>query len=123
MFGYSEAEMIGRKLSILALEGTPGRSGGYHRRVFAPANQRCAMKRSGAVRTAALIEIAAVASPILDSTGKVSGISRVCRDVTERRRAEEAIQRSDKQKTDILESIRDGFVALDKNWVFTYVNA
>jgi PAS domain S-box-containing protein len=47
----------------------------------------------------------------------------VCRDVTERRRAEEALQRSNKQTVDILESIRDGFLALDRDWVFTYVNA
>ena len=44
-------------------------------------------------------------------------------DITDRKKAEEALQSSEKQKTDILESITDGFVAFDKEWRYTYVNS
>ena len=47
----------------------------------------------------------------------------VGRDITERKKAEEALQNSEKQKNDILESITDGFVAFDKEWRYTYVNS
>jgi PAS domain S-box-containing protein len=46
----------------------------------------------------------------------------VIRDVTEKRKAEEIIKSASKQSEQILESIVDGFVAIDKNWVFTYAN-
>ena len=43
-------------------------------------------------------------------------------DITERKRAEEAVQGSNRRVTEILESIRDGFFTLDCAWSFTYVN-
>ncbi|RUS94982.1 hypothetical protein DSM106972_091420 [Dulcicalothrix desertica PCC 7102] len=43
-------------------------------------------------------------------------------DITERKIAEIALIESEKQSRNILESIKDGFLALDFNWEFTYVN-
>ncbi len=40
----------------------------------------------------------------------------------ERKRAQEALQRSNKKIIDILESISDAFFALDGDWRFTYLN-
>jgi PAS domain S-box-containing protein len=42
--------------------------------------------------------------------------------VTDRKRTEAALQHSEEQSRQILESIHDGFFALDENWQFTYVN-
>jgi PAS domain S-box-containing protein len=44
------------------------------------------------------------------------------RDV-QRQRAEAELRDSERQLTHILESIRDGFIALDRSWRFTYVNS
>jgi diguanylate cyclase (GGDEF)-like protein/PAS domain S-box-containing protein len=43
-------------------------------------------------------------------------------DITERKRAEEALRRSNEQIVDILESVTDAFYALDREWRFTYLN-
>ncbi len=43
-------------------------------------------------------------------------------DDTERKKAEEEVERSKSQMTEILGSIQDGFVALSQYWHFTYVN-
>jgi PAS domain S-box-containing protein len=40
----------------------------------------------------------------------------------ERQQTEAALQKSEEQSRNILESINDGFFALDENWRFTYVN-
>lgn len=40
----------------------------------------------------------------------------------ERQQTEAALQKSEEQSRNILESIDDGFFALDENWRFTYVN-
>ena len=43
-------------------------------------------------------------------------------DITERKQMEEALRESNRQVTNILESITDAFVALDHQWRITYVN-
>ncbi|MBD1865590.1 MULTISPECIES: PAS domain S-box protein [Trichocoleus] len=49
----------------------------------------------------------------------ISGRKRV---EDERKQAETALQQSEAQSKNILESITDGFFALDQDWRFTYVN-
>ncbi|HEY9908265.1 MAG TPA: ATP-binding protein, partial [Thermosynechococcaceae cyanobacterium] len=44
-------------------------------------------------------------------------------DVSDRKRVEVALQESEEQIRNILESITDGFFALDQDWSFTYVNS
>lgn len=43
-------------------------------------------------------------------------------DITERKRAELALARSEQQIGDILDSISDAFFSLDRNWCFTFLN-
>lgn len=45
------------------------------------------------------------------------------RDITERKQAEEAIKEREQQIISILERITDAFIALDKNWCYTYLNS
>lgn len=49
-------------------------------------------------------------------------IFAIAKDITEKKTQEELLARSNKQVADILESIQDGFIALDKNWNITYWN-
>jgi PAS domain S-box-containing protein len=55
--------------------------------------------------------------------GKIRNVGVLFRDITQRKKAEDLLQKSEKQKADILESITDGFVAIDKQWRYTQVNA
>lgn len=60
--------------------------------------------------------------PVLNESGEVEAVAGTTRDVTERREAEERVQRSEQQLRGILESIADAFVAVDSQWRFEYVN-
>jgi PAS domain S-box-containing protein len=60
--------------------------------------------------------------PILGPDGQVALVGGVAIDITEKRRVEEELQRSERQSRTILESITDAFCALDRDWRFTYVN-
>jgi PAS domain S-box-containing protein len=44
------------------------------------------------------------------------------RDITERKRAEEALQESHRRTRNIIESITEGFFAVDREWRYTYIN-
>jgi PAS domain S-box-containing protein len=60
--------------------------------------------------------------PVFDDTGKWIGRRSGNRDVTERKKAEEALASSNQRVSDILESIKDNFYSLDRDWNFIYVN-
>ena len=51
------------------------------------------------------------------------GLALYRRDITERKHAEEALRESKRRTEEILESVTDGFYAMDRDWRFTYLNA
>jgi PAS domain S-box-containing protein len=61
-------------------------------------------------------------APIRDAGGAIVGSVLVFRDITTRRQAELALQQSERRGREILESISDGFLAVDSEWRFTYIN-
>ncbi|HEY9648365.1 MAG TPA: PAS domain S-box protein [Chroococcidiopsis sp.] len=61
--------------------------------------------------------------PILDDHGRIREWAGTCTDISDRKQTETALQESHEIIIDILESITDGFAALDRNWRFTYVNS
>jgi PAS domain S-box-containing protein len=62
-------------------------------------------------------------APIRDESGDMIGVVLVFRDVGVRRRAEKAVETARARVTAILESIADGFIAVDAGWRITYANA
>jgi PAS domain S-box-containing protein len=50
------------------------------------------------------------------------GLTILGSDITDLKQAEQALRESEEQSRNILESIDDGFFALDQDWRFTYVN-
>ncbi|HEY9207011.1 MAG TPA: PAS domain S-box protein [Candidatus Methanoperedens sp.] len=61
-------------------------------------------------------------APIRGPDGRTTGAVLIFRDITGRKRAEEALAHSNKMVSQILESITDGFMAIDNGWNFTYLN-
>lgn len=59
---------------------------------------------------------------IRNEEGKAIRMIGALRDITEKKTAELEIERAFNEKEAILESIKDAFFALDKNWVVTYWN-
>jgi len=60
--------------------------------------------------------------PLLGINGAIEAVAGVMRDITDRKRVEQALRHSEEQTRNILESIAEAFFALDENWRFTYVN-
>lgn len=59
---------------------------------------------------------------IRDDQGRPLRLAGTYTDITQLKQTEDALRASHQQVTDILESITDGFFALDENWRFTYIN-
>jgi PAS domain S-box-containing protein len=67
--------------------------------------------------------LSAVMYPLKDAGGNVREVVIIHEDITATVRAEEESRRSELTMRSVLESISDGFFALDRNWRFTYVNS
>jgi PAS domain S-box-containing protein len=60
-------------------------------------------------------------SPIIEN-GQVIGAALAMHDETELKRAQDELKRSQNHLRSVLDSIKDGFVALDAEWRFTFLN-
>lgn len=63
----------------------------------------------------------AVATSLL-SDPAICGVVINCHDITDRKRVEAALRSANRQIANILESITDAFISLDRHWCFTYLN-
>ncbi|MEA2444345.1 MAG: hypothetical protein QOJ12_1637 [Thermoleophilales bacterium] len=68
------------------------------------------------------VPIEAITVPLRDPRGEITGYLGIHRDVSERRRAMQELQESQQRVEAILESISDAFVAVDRDWRYTYAN-
>lgn len=60
--------------------------------------------------------------PARNDEGEIEGAVELCLDITEHKRAEEALEQSRKQFRDMVETINDWVWEIDRNGVYTYVS-
>jgi PAS domain S-box-containing protein len=92
LFGYAAEEIVGRSISVLV---PPDRRAEESQILENLASGR--VERFDTVRRrkdGKSVHVSVTSSPIRDSTGRVIGASKVARDITERRRAEEELARA-----------------------------
>ncbi|HEY6872706.1 MAG TPA: PAS domain S-box protein [Geobacteraceae bacterium] len=119
VFGYRREEVIGRTSLELDIWETPEVRAGIIK----------TLQESGRVHgvevkfrdKAGKLSVGIYSAGIVEIKGAQYLLS-LQTDITARKRAEEALQDSNRQVTSILESITDAFVAVDSAWRFTYLN-
>ncbi|BCM90973.1 aerobic respiration control sensor protein ArcB [Abditibacteriota bacterium] len=63
-----------------------------------------------------------VITAVRDEKGELRGFSKVTRDITERKLAQEKLERTNREILTIWESMTDALFALDRDWHITHVN-
>jgi PAS domain S-box-containing protein len=96
LYGYAETEVLGRSIDILVPAD--------HANELPEILQRLArgerIERYESVRRkkdGTLVDVATTISPILDVAGNIVGASSIARDITQRKRAEEALRQSEQR--------------------------
>ncbi len=109
LFGYTAAEMIGRKMVSLAPEGSEDPTPGLTAELLA--GRRIAeFDALRQTKDGRWIDIVVNLSVIRDASGEVLGISRLIRDVTERRRQSRELQEA-RHRAEEASAAKDRFLA------------
>jgi PAS domain S-box-containing protein len=100
LYGYSASEMVGQSISLLFAPGSPNDMSAILQRVSNREYiERYEIERYETIhrrRDGSLLDVALRISPIFDPSGNVAGASTIAHDITERKRAHEALLRSEK---------------------------
>ncbi len=119
--GYTAEALLGQEImQFLAPEDIPAAQRALGEVLGAPGKVVSAELRLRRV-DGSLIDAGFVAKNCMDIP-EVGGIVITARDITERRRAEEATRQLAERLTTTLESITDAFFTVDQAWRFTFLN-
>lgn len=102
LYGYSADEVIGRHIAILVPEGHDDEQP----QIFQRIRQGEAVENYETVRCrkdGSLFHVSLTVSPVKDAQGNVIGVSKVARDITEKVRAREILEKTVAQRTASLE--------------------
>jgi PAS domain S-box-containing protein len=113
IFGYTEEEIVGEPFSILfTLEDIRG---GAPERELSKAEEegRAVDERWHVRKDGSRFWASGFARPIRDDGGDLRGFAKVARDITERKRAEEALRQSEERYRAVVKQSTDGIYLVD----------
>ncbi|HEU5453097.1 MAG TPA: PAS domain S-box protein [Terriglobales bacterium] len=122
LYGYSAAEMVGRSVMAVVPAEHQGEVRELLRRIAAGErieHHETVRQRKDGSR----VDVSVTLSPTKDARGEVTGASTIIRDITERKRAEEAVRRANAYNRSLIEASVDPLVTIGSDGKITDVNA
>jgi PAS domain S-box-containing protein len=104
LFGYTAAEMIGKSVTLLI----PPERQDEEPRILSRLKRGERVDHFDTVRIrkdGSPIEVSLTISPIRDADGRIIGASKIARDITERRRLDQALRDADRRKDEFLATL------------------
>ncbi len=121
IYGYSAEEIMGKDISILE----PNNIKGEIKRLIGRIKQGKGSRHYETLRLkkdCTIINMSITLSPVFDVSGKLASFSAIARDITERRKAEEALRLSSIYNRSLIEASLDPLVTIGPDGKITDVN-
>ena len=119
IYGYTEAEAIGKNISMLFVDGDQENRKIMDKIRNGESVQHYSTKRLR--KDGTVIPIFVTVSPLRDDSGKIIGAASVGRDISQQKEAEEAIRQSEERFRALIENASDGIVLLDQEGNIKYI--
>ena len=121
LFGYAADEILGRHISILAAPGRENEMPAILERIRRGEKvdhyETVRRRKNGS-----LVAISLTVSPIRDEAGRIIGASKIARDITETKRAEEALRASEERFRNLANAVPDIVWTADPDGTITFAN-
>ncbi|HET8685481.1 MAG TPA: PAS domain S-box protein, partial [Methanosarcina sp.] len=121
VYGYSAEEILGKHTSILAPSHLDKESGKLNEMIKHGKKIRH-YETSRIRKDGKIIDVSITLSPVFDSRGKLTAISFISRDITERKRVDEKLRESEEKYRNIVETANEGILIVDDEAIVTYAN-
>ena len=121
IFGYVAGEVIGKNVRMLFPPDRVKEEKEILRRIgeggVIDHYETVRRKKDGS-----LIDVSVSISPIKDATGRIIGATKIARDITGQKRAEQALRRANERIRASLENLLEGVQIIDFQYRYLYVN-
>jgi PAS domain S-box-containing protein len=121
LYGWSADEVVGRHADDVARTNLSEEERTELRRALA-ANGRWRGEVAVARKDGTAVDVELISVALRGGQREITGYLAIHRDISERKRTEEALREAQRRSETILESITDAFVAVDREWRYTYLN-